>query len=144
MESCGLSLFADVGAGQVAAIAAISTTIGVVLKTILDFVWGWVKDRRGDQKEENKSLTDHLTARVGRLEAEKEKQDKRQRNMSRRMRRAENSNTQMLAHILYLERQMTAAKLPFDPFKEIPLPPDDEEDEHKPPGTDTHSPVGGS
>lgn len=132
----------EISDGRTAGLLLLATTIGGIVTTLVQFIWNWIGQSRADAKEEKKSVVDHLTERVSRLEMEKSNSENRNNKMDRRLRRTEHSNTQMLAHILYVERLLRVAKTEFEPYKEIPLPDDHDDNLDTPaqpsPGSDTH------
>ncbi len=134
---------AESGDQRVVIISAITGCIGVVGTKLADFIWTWVKENKGTKTQERKDIIDHLNERVDRLERDNATGAKRQRKQSNRLRVVENSNTQMLAHIMYLEHLIrTKGGIDFAEYKEIPLPPvDDEEDTGAQSGTDLHKPL---
>lgn len=128
---------------RTAALMAVAGAISVGSAKLFEFLWSWVKENKGEKASEKKTITDHLNTRVERLESEKVIGDLRISKLIRRIRKAENSNTQMLAHIIYLERLMKGKNMEFDPYKEIALPPEDCDTQPNT-GTDAHTPIGGS
>lgn len=110
--------------GRDAVLVTLGGAIIAGIGKLAEFLWGWVTQNRADKKEEVSKMEAHLDSRIKRLELELARFERRNGRLNRRVRELENSKTQMSAYIQNCCRNNDTA-----PFVEIPLPPDESEDD---------------
>lgn len=128
-------LAAETNTGRDVVLIGLGGAIIAGVMKIIEFGWGWLTQNRADKKEEQGKVESHLEKRVQRLEAENDRCDKRVNRLNRRVRVLENSKTQMQT---YINNHM-APNAP--PYVEIPLAPEEAEEDTPKPPTDLHTPL---